>query len=92
MGELTITSHRVVFTGNRSIEMPYKKLLSLEVFEDGIKFHLSNRKDPILFKLGQAYADAAAAVAGASCQHHLAQSRTPRSSNRTKALPLDAAS
>lgn len=51
-GVLTVTSRRAVFTGNRaSIEMPYSKLLALNVFNDGIQFHLSNRKKAPLFKL-----------------------------------------
>ncbi|MBI2912653.1 MAG: hypothetical protein HYY03_01895 [Chloroflexi bacterium] len=51
-GVLTVTSQRAVFAGQRaSIEMPYSKLLTLNVFNDGIQFHLSNRKKAPLFKL-----------------------------------------
>ncbi|MDO8531236.1 MAG: hypothetical protein Q7T26_03565 [Dehalococcoidia bacterium] len=43
-GTLSVTSHRVVFLGSkRSVEMPYKRLLQVEVFSDGIRLHLANR-------------------------------------------------
>jgi hypothetical protein len=29
--------------------MPFAKILSLEIFEDGVRFHLSNRKNAPLF-------------------------------------------
>jgi hypothetical protein len=72
-GVLTITSHRGVFTGaRRSIEMPYKKLLRLQVFQDGVQFHLSNRKTPPLFRLKSGLPDTVAAAVTAACQHELA--------------------
>ena len=71
-GFLTITSHRGVFTGvRRSIEMPYSKLLSVNVFQDGVQFHLSNRKNPPLFRLESGVPDSVAAAVTAACQHEL---------------------
>lgn len=68
-GILTVTSKRAVYTGQRqSIEMPYTKLLRLQVFNDGIQFHLSNRKKAPLFKLGDGLGSALAAAINASCQ------------------------
>ena len=49
-GTLTVTSLRAAFTGTRtSMEMPYSRLLSLGVFDDGIEFFVSNRKKAPLF-------------------------------------------
>lgn len=60
-GVLVVTSQRAVFVGSsKSLEMPYSKLLSLEVFEDGVAFHLSNRKNSPLFRLDSGHAVAAA--------------------------------
>lgn len=52
-GTLTITSLRIVYTGqNRSLEIPYKKLLAATIFSDGIEFNQSNRVNSALFKFG----------------------------------------
>jgi hypothetical protein len=68
-GLLTVTSQRAVYTGARqSIEMPYAKLLSLNVFNDGIQFHLSNRKNPPLFRLEAGLGNAVAATINAAAQ------------------------
>ena len=51
-GELCITSSRAVYTGNRkTIEMPYTKLLDLNVYTDTIQVHLSNRQNPPTFRV-----------------------------------------
>ena len=51
-GDLCVTSHRVVFTGLRkTMEMPYTKLVDLNVFSDGIQIHLSNRQNPPMFRV-----------------------------------------
>ncbi len=46
--------------------MPYTKLVDLEVYEDGIQFHLSNLKNPPLFRLESG--GVAAALMNAACQ------------------------
>jgi len=52
-GTLTITSQRIVYTGqNRSLEIPYNKLLAARIFSDGIEFNQSNRVNAALFKFG----------------------------------------
>lgn len=44
-GTLSLSSHRAVFMGMRkTIELPYAKLVNLEVFTDGVRFHQSNRQ------------------------------------------------
>ncbi len=51
-GDLYVTSLRVVFTGLRkSVEVPYAKLLDLNVFTDGIQFHVSGRQTPSMFRV-----------------------------------------
>ena len=69
-GILTVTSQRAVFAGRRkSIEAPYAKLLNLNVFEDGIQFHLSGRAKPPLLKLEKGMGSVVAATINAACQH-----------------------
>lgn len=51
-GVLTITSQRLVFAGQRrSLEMPHSKLVSVDLYIDGIRFHCSNRKNSPLFQV-----------------------------------------
>jgi hypothetical protein len=66
-GVLAVTSNRVVFMGGKStMEMPYAKLVNLNVFSDGIQFHVSNRKSAPLFKLESG--DVIAAIVNAAVQ------------------------
>jgi hypothetical protein len=66
-GILVVSSQRVVFLGSKStVEIPYKKLLNLDVFIDGVRFHISNRKTAPLFKL--ASGNVVAAVVNAAFQ------------------------
>jgi hypothetical protein len=51
-GTLVVSSRRIVFLGSKStMEIAYKKLLNMDVFTDGVRFHISNRKTAPLFKL-----------------------------------------
>jgi hypothetical protein len=51
-GAICITSQRAVYTGERkTIEMPYAKLLDLNVYNDGIQVHLSGRQNPPMFRV-----------------------------------------
>lgn len=71
-GILSVTSQRAVYTGaRRTIEMPYTKLVNLNVFEDGIQFHLSNRKNPPMFNLERGLGEVVAAVVNAASQQYL---------------------
>ena len=68
-GMLTITSQRSVFTGARqSIEMAHSKLLNLSLYKDGVQFHMSNRKDPPLFRLKQDESELVASIENAASQ------------------------
>ncbi len=51
-GALCITSLRAVFTGERkTVEMPYSKLVDMNVYTDGIQIHSSNRQNPSMFRV-----------------------------------------
>jgi hypothetical protein len=51
-GPLVVSSIRSVFLGARkTMEMPHAKLLGLDVFTDGVRFHLSNRQNAPLFQV-----------------------------------------
>jgi hypothetical protein len=51
-GSLSITSQRAVYTGQRkTLDMPYAKLEAVNVFTDGIQFHLANRQNPPLLQV-----------------------------------------
>ena len=51
-GTLTVTSHRVVFSGNKkSLEFAYPKLLDISIYSDGIRLAVSNRQTPSVFRL-----------------------------------------
>jgi hypothetical protein len=59
-GRLAISSLRTVFIGTRStIEMPYPKIASLNVFSDGLVVNLSNRKNAPMFRVESGEAVAA---------------------------------
>lgn len=67
-GPLAVTSTRVVFLGGRkTVEIPYSKLLGVEVFTDGIRFSASNRQNAPLFRLENG--DVVAATVNAAVQH-----------------------
>ena len=68
-GTLVVTSRRTVYVGARkSMEMPHGKLLSLNVLDDSIRFHLSNRKNPPFFQLSAGLPSAVAAAINATSQ------------------------
>lgn len=65
-GMLTVTSHRAVFAGTRkTVEVSFAKLLGLNVYNDAIQFHVSNRQNPSLFRV-ESGPMVAAAVNGAT--------------------------
>jgi hypothetical protein len=67
-GVLSVTSKRIVFMGNggTTLEVPYSRLLNLTAFQDGIQFHVSNRKNAPLFQLE--HVDPIAALIGATAE------------------------
>jgi hypothetical protein len=74
-GTLTVTSHRIVYTGaGQSLEIIYNKLLALNVFTNGIQFHQSNRANAPLFRLNSKnhmIAHVVAATINAAVQRHI---------------------
>jgi hypothetical protein len=60
-GILSVTSQRVIFTGQTTTtEMPYRRLVRLQIFADAVQFHLTGRKSAPLIQLGPVHAVAAA--------------------------------
>lgn len=59
-GVLCLTSQRAVFKGMRqSVECLYAKLVGVNVFDDGIQFHVSNRKNATLMRVDDGHLVAA---------------------------------
>ena len=51
-GVLSVTSQRAAFLGNRkTLDMPYSKLIGMELFSDGVRFSLSNRQTAPLLRV-----------------------------------------
>jgi hypothetical protein len=51
-GTLSITSMRAAYLGSqKTVEMPYAKLMGMKLYSDGIQFSLSNRQNAPLFRL-----------------------------------------
>jgi hypothetical protein len=67
-GLLSVTSKRVVYTGNKTIELSYAKLVKLDVFEDGVRIHVSNRQNAPLFKVEPGVGEAIVATVNAAWQ------------------------
>src|SRR4051812_47826406 len=52
-GTLAVSSQRIAFMGSRkTVEVPYSKLLNIDVFNDGLRVHSSSRQNALLFKMG----------------------------------------
>jgi hypothetical protein len=59
-GILCITSQRAVFKGmSQSVECLYAKLVGINVFDDGIQFHVANRKNATTLRVGDGHLVAA---------------------------------
>jgi hypothetical protein len=55
-GTLTVTTQRAVFKGLRhTVEADLKKLVGVNLFDDGIQLHVSNRKNASQFKVADGY-------------------------------------
>ena len=70
-GILSVTDRRIVFSGSaKTLEFRYDRLVSVELYTDGIQFGVTNRQTPSVFRLGHVHAVAAvinaAAQAGAA--------------------------
>lgn len=59
-GMLTITSRRAVYKGLRkTVETPFTRLIGVNVFNDGIQLHASNRQNAPLSRVADGYLVAA---------------------------------
>ena len=68
-GMLTVTSTRVVFTGNRkTLEVPFAKLISIDAYNDGVRLHASNRQNAPLFRMSEGSAPVVAATINMAVQ------------------------
>jgi hypothetical protein len=66
-GMFTITSQRIAYLGARkTIEVPYTKLMNIDVFTDGVRIHASNRQKAPLFTVEEGMGDAIAATLNAA--------------------------
>jgi len=69
VGLLAVSSKRIVFMGEkRSMDIPLAKLLNLDLFEDGVRIHASNRQRSPLFQLQPNTADVFGATVNAVIQ------------------------
>jgi hypothetical protein len=51
-GTLSVSSSRIVFMGaKKTMETPYTRLISFDVYTDGIRIHASNRQNAPLLRL-----------------------------------------
>jgi hypothetical protein len=67
-GVLAVTSQRIAYMGNKTIELSYAKLMNLDVFSDGIRVHVSNRQNAPLFKVDPGVGEVIAATVNAAMQ------------------------
>jgi hypothetical protein len=69
VGLLAISSKRIAFMGEqKTLEIPFAKLMNLDVYADGIRLHASNRQRAPLFRLQANTADVVAATVNAVAQ------------------------
>jgi hypothetical protein len=67
-GVLAVTSQRVAYMGNKTIEMKYDKLMNMDVFSDGVRVHVSNRQNAPLFRVDPGVGEVIAATVNAAMQ------------------------
>ena len=69
-GVLAVSSQRLAYLGSRkTLEVPYAKLMNVEVFTDGLVVHASNRQRAPLFRFGEnMMGDVVAATLSAAVQ------------------------
>ena len=85
-GILSITNKRVAYLGSRkTIDMPYPKLLGIEMFTDGVTFSLSNRQTAPLFKV-TCNADLLGAMLNAAAQDTTTDRPPPRTYRARRGL------
>jgi len=67
-GLLALTNKRSIYMGSRkTLDMPLAKLVNLNVFSDGVQFHMSNRVNAPLFQISEG-SEIVAAIVNAAAQ------------------------
>jgi hypothetical protein len=67
-GVLAVTSQRIAYMGNKTMELSYAKLMNMDVFSDGVRVHVSNRQNAPLFKVDPGVGEVIAATVNAAMQ------------------------
>jgi len=68
-GVLALSSQRAVYMGSKnSMEIPYAKLLNIDVFTAGVRLHASNRQRAPLFKMEEGMGNVVAATLNTAVQ------------------------
>jgi hypothetical protein len=68
-GIFCLTSQRVAYLGSRkTMEVPYAKLMNIDVFTDGVRLHASNRQKAPLFRVESGMGDVIAATLNAAIE------------------------
>jgi hypothetical protein len=68
-GVLSVTSSRVAFLGDRkTVQIPYTKLVGLDVFSDGVTIQSSSRQNAVLLHVRPGYGEVVAATVNAAMQ------------------------
>lgn len=71
-GVLSVTSSRVSYLGDRkTVDIPFSKLVGLDVFSDGLTLQSSSRQNAILLRVNEGYGEVVAATINAAMQHTL---------------------
>jgi hypothetical protein len=71
-GILTVSSLRVTFLGDRkTVDIPFTKLVGLNVFSDGVTLQSSSRQNAVLVRLNEGYGEVVAATINAAMQSTL---------------------
>jgi len=71
-GTFILTSLGCIFTGTATTEiLPYRQLLDIKVFEDGLQFHRYNRKTPVIIHLGRGTTETVATLLDVAAQKAL---------------------
>jgi len=72
VGALTVTSTRICFLGDRkTVDIPYTKLVGLDVFSDGVTLRSSSRQNAVVLRVTEGYGEVVAATVNAAMQSTL---------------------
>jgi hypothetical protein len=70
-GTLAVTSQRIAYLGQKkTVEVPFAKLMNVEVFTDGSRLHASNRQKAPLLQLADGLGNVVAATLNTAVQRY----------------------